>query len=157
MFRSDGTGTIAIIGTVAGTIPTPQLASAQVESLSGHDSAAVWRLPLLNGKTVAQSRAGSAAATKRQQRNHCSRASMTRDRRQSGDARGAQSLEMGAFPRVWNPCSPNSREVDGPSSAGSSPVTHTTIRGGDHSVTATRQARWEGAEEATFSPFERPI
>jgi hypothetical protein len=32
---------------------------------------------------------------------------MTRDRRQSGDARGAQSLEMGAFPRVWNPCSPN--------------------------------------------------
>jgi len=24
-------------------------------------------------------------------------------------------------------------------------------------VTATRQVRWEGAEEATFPPFERPI
>src|SRR5258708_25956845 len=107
MFRSGGTATTAIIGTVAGTIPTPQLASAQVVSPSAHDSAAVWRLPLLNGTTVARSRAGSAAATKRQQRNHCSRASMTRDRRQSGDARGAQSLEMVAFPRVGNPSTPN--------------------------------------------------
>src|SRR5258707_13291747 len=73
MFRSGGTATTATIGTVGGgTTPTPQFASAQVASLSAHDSAAAWRLPRLNGTTAAGSRAGSAAATKRQQqRNNC--------------------------------------------------------------------------------------
>src|SRR3981189_127477 len=63
MFRSGGTATTATTGTVAGTIPTPQLASAQVVSPSAHGSAAAWRLPRLNGTTAAGSRAGSVAAT----------------------------------------------------------------------------------------------
>jgi hypothetical protein len=62
-FRSGGTVTTAIIGTVAGTTPMSQLASAPVVSPSAHDSAAAWRLPRLNGTTAARSRAGSAAAT----------------------------------------------------------------------------------------------
>src|SRR5258706_7751575 len=65
MFRSGGTATTAITGTVAGTTPTPQLASAPVVSPSAQDSAAAWRLPRLNGTTAARLRAGSAAATKR--------------------------------------------------------------------------------------------
>src|ERR1700736_5599659 len=66
MFRSGGTATTAIIGTVAGgTTPTPRLASAQAVSPSAHDSAATWRQRRLNGTTAAGSRAGSVAATKR--------------------------------------------------------------------------------------------
>jgi hypothetical protein len=57
-----------IVGTVAGMTPTPQLASVQAVSPSAHDSAAVWRLPRLNGTTAAGSRAGSTSATKRHAR-----------------------------------------------------------------------------------------